>query len=74
MEIHSRRVAWTRSEAFCVEEQLGQVRRLLKNPAMPGVANQIDLLAQAIMAASYFGTGEDPGPESVRHLSATEAW
>ena len=61
---------------LCAVVALGiaQVRRLLQNPAMPGVADQIDLLAQAILCAGFFGIGEDTKPGPVRQLFAAEAW
>jgi AraC-like DNA-binding protein len=65
---------WALRGRGLVEEQLAIAERLLKSPAVPGVADQVDLAARMMLTASLHGTGEDIPKGPVRRLYHAEAW
>jgi AraC-like DNA-binding protein len=57
-----------------LQEHLALAEGLLEDPAVPGVADQLDLLARVMLTASLHGTGDDLPQGPLRRLYAAEAY
>lgn len=65
---------WTMRAADVVAAHVALMLRLIRNLAVPGIVDQIDLLAQAALVASFRGSGEDLPPGPIQRLFALESW
>jgi AraC-like DNA-binding protein len=57
-----------------VRAHLNRALRLLENPAVAGVVDQLDALAPVMMLAARYGSGERVGREPLRRIYAAEQW
>jgi AraC-like DNA-binding protein len=57
-----------------LQEHLALAERLLRDPAVPGVADQLDLLARVMLTCSLHGTATDVPEGPLRRLYAAEAY
>jgi AraC-like DNA-binding protein len=65
---------WPARAPALLREQVALTGRLLENPAVPGVADELDLVARLMLTLSWRGAGEDIAEGPDRRLYAAEAW
>jgi AraC-like DNA-binding protein len=65
---------WPMRAPTIVQTQMGQMAHLCERAALPGVADQIDLLAHLMLVTSFHGTGEDIPNSATLRIYEAEQW